>query len=62
MTASERKDGKAIIRDQVFAMRDGWRCFVNGNEFGPWRSKAEAILGMEVEQRRAATRTQEGDR
>lgn len=42
--------------DQVFALRDGFYCLVDGRVFGTWETLAIAKAGMEVEQRRAAVR------
>lgn len=42
--------------DHVFEKPEGWYATVNGNVYGYWRSRAEAIAGMEVEQRRAANK------
>lgn len=45
-----------MSRDHVFEKPEGWYAVVNGNVYGCWRSKGEATAGMEVEQRRVATR------
>lgn len=45
-----------MSKDHVFEKPEGWYAAVNGNVYGTWRSRAEALGGMEVEQRRAATR------
>jgi hypothetical protein len=43
-------------KDQVFFLKDGFYCLVDGRVFGTWETKAIAEAGMEVEQRRAARR------
>jgi hypothetical protein len=45
-----------MVKDQVFALRDGFYCIVDGRVFGAWDTLALAKGGMAVEQRRAATR------
>lgn len=44
---------KIIERDE------GFYCVVDGEEFGAWRSRAEALAGYEVEKRRAERRKAE---
>lgn len=41
---------------QVYRLRDGWYCMVDGREFGPWADKGPALAGMATEQRRAERR------
>lgn len=43
-------------KDQVFYLRDGWHCIVDGRVFGTWDNRGAAIAGMQTEQRRSATR------
>jgi len=43
-------------KDQVFFLKDGFYCLVDGCVFGMWETKAIAEAGMEVEQHRAAKR------
>ena len=45
-----------MCEDQVFALKDGFYCIVEGKIFGTWETLAIAKAGMEVEQRRAAKR------
>jgi hypothetical protein len=45
-----------MVKDQAFALKDGFYCMVKGKTFGAWDSLALAKAGMEVEQRRAADR------
>lgn len=45
-----------MSKDHVFEKPEGWYATVNGFVYGYWRSKGEAYLGMEVEQRRAANK------
>lgn len=47
-----------VVQDTVFVTRDGWFCFVDGKEYGAWRSRNEAIMGMETEQRRLKARAE----
>lgn len=44
------------MKDRVFQLRDGWYCMVDGRTFGTWVSRAIAVAGMRVEQRRLAKR------
>ena len=46
MTSWEKK------KDRVRSRDGGWFAVVAGVEYGPWRSKAEALGGLAVEQRR----------
>jgi hypothetical protein len=43
-----------MVADQVFYLKDGFYCIVNGKVFGTWDTKEIAEAGMQVEQRRAA--------
>lgn len=45
-----------MIKDQVFAMRDGFYCIVDGRTFGPWALREYAEAGLQVEKRRAELR------
>lgn len=51
--------------DCVFAVEENysavWRCLVNGRVFGDWRSRGEALAGLEVERRRAAARSEQAE-
>jgi len=40
--------------DHVFETSEGWWCQVDGRIFGCWISRAIALAGMAVEQRRAS--------
>ena len=45
-----------MAKDKVIEKDDGWYCVVGGREHGSWRSRAEAVGGMQVEQRRHRAR------
>lgn len=45
-----------MLNDHVFKAKDGWLCIVNGKVYGVWSCKEYAEAGMQVEQRRAASR------
>lgn len=45
-----------MVADQVFALRDGFYCIVDGRTYGTWDTKAIAEAGMQVERRRADAR------
>jgi hypothetical protein len=38
----------------VIETEHGFYCIVKGRRFGAWRSRAEAVLGLQIEERRAA--------
>jgi hypothetical protein len=42
--------------DHVFHSDGWWYCIVDGRVFGAWVSRAIALAGMKVEQRRAERR------
>lgn len=44
------------MKDHIFETREGWYAVVDGYSYGMWRTKAEAQLGMKVEQERARNR------
>jgi hypothetical protein len=46
---------------KVIEEHDGWYAIVDGQFFGAWRSRVEALAGYEVELRRAARRKCEHD-
>jgi hypothetical protein len=61
MTLQENKPGMLMlgtpkVEDQTFALRDGHYCIVDGRVFGTWPDQECAVIGMLVEQRRAAAR------
>jgi hypothetical protein len=45
-----------MVKDQAFALKNGFYCIVDGRVFGTWDTLAIAKAGMEVEQRRVAAR------
>jgi len=45
-----------MVKDQAFALRDGFYCIVDGKVFGTWDTLALTKAGMAVEQRRADAR------
>lgn len=56
MTRKKSPRTRPESEDRVCESKDGFFCIVDGNIFGFWRSRAEAEGGMQVEQRRAASR------
>jgi hypothetical protein len=50
-----------VIVDQVFALKDGFYCIVDGEIYGTWETRAIAEAGMQVEQRRTEARKQKAN-
>lgn len=42
--------------NQVYRLRDGWYCMVDGREFGTWPDEGSARAGLATETRRAQHR------